>query len=189
MASLIQGGAKIAGGVADRNMLRSEADATERAAAVEAEGLKMRANEARGAAGMAARERRHVTEQVMGKQVALAAGAGSGASTGTILDILGETAARGELQAQTEIYKGESSARGLEDKAAMGTWQAGTRAAALRQKGSAALTGSILEGASKIGEGAYKYGERKGFWDTGDKPASDETDWRTGWRTRVYKAK
>lgn len=188
LAGLMQGGMKIADGYMTRSSTRAEADATERAAAVEAAGLRERAKEERGAAAMAARERRVAADKVIGKQVALAASSGGGTG-GTILDIIGETAERGELQAQAEMYGGESRARGLEDKASLGTWQAGTRARSLRQKGDAAFTGSIFEGTAKGIDSVYKYGDREGWWDKEQKPDSDETDIRTGWRTRVYKAR
>ena len=188
LAGLMQGGMKIADGAITRSSTRAEADATERAAAVEAAGLRERAKEERGAAAFSARERRAAADKVIGKQVALAAASGGGTG-GTILDIIGETAERGEMQAQAEIYGGESRARGLEDKAALGTWQAGTRARSLRQKGDAAFTGSIFEGTAKGIDSVYKYGDREGWWDKEQKPDSDETDIRTGWRTRVYKAR
>jgi len=188
LAGLVQAGSKIAGGYGERNAMRAEAQAMERAAAVEAAGLRERAKEERGAANYAARERREKAEQVMGRQVAVAAASGGGTG-GTILDLIGETAARGELQAQGEKYKGEQVARGLEDKAALGTWQAGTRARSARQKGDAAFTGSIFEGTAKGIDSVYKYGDREGWWKREEKADSDETDPRTGWRTRVYKAK
>lgn len=188
MAGAVQAGSMVAKGYGERNMARAEGDASMRAAEVEAAGLRERAKEERAAANYAASERREAAEKVMGRQVALAAASGGGTG-GTILDIIGETAARGELQAQGEKYKGEQVARGLESKAELGTWQAGTRAKALRQKGDAAFTGSIFEGAVKGMDTVYKYGEHEGLWKREEKPDSDETDPRTGWRTRVYKAK
>ena len=187
IASVIKGGAGIYQGINQRNAARSEGQALEDAAAVEAAGLKQRANEARAAGQAAARERQTATDRVIGRQTAVAAASGAGASSGTILDLIGETAARGEEQRLVEMGKGESRARGLEDKADLGRWQAGTKAKALKAKGDAALMGSIFEGVSTAGAGVYKYGEREGWFDGG--PDSDDSDPRTGWRTRVYKAK
>ena len=184
--SVAQGGAKIFQGMSQRSAYGAEASATERAADIEAASLKMRADETRAAANMEAREKRKAAEKVMGRQVAVAADSGGGAADSTILDIIGETAERGELQAQAEQYKGESQARGLEDKAKFGKWRAGTQAASARMKGEAAFTGSIFEGVTKAGEGVYKYGDRKG-WFSETKPSSDDTELRTGWRTRVYR--
>ncbi len=192
VAGMAQGAGKVAQGYSTQMLSKAEADATERAAAVEAAGLRARAAEERTAAQGEARNYDRRTKQVMGKQVALAAASGGGATDPTILDLIGETAAHGEEQRLAAMAKGESAARGLEDKAAYGSWQAGTRATSTRAKGDAALTGSIFEGLGKASESMYKYGERSGWWDDGSsprKPATDDTDLKTGWRTRVYKAR
>lgn len=188
LAAIAGAGARLYQGSTERTMMRAEADAAERAAAVEAAGLRARANEERAAAAYEANERRRAANKVIGRQVALAADSGGGTG-GTILDIIGETAEHGEMQAGAATYKGEQAARGLEDRAAIGTWQAGTKARSMRRRGEAAFTGSIFEGVSKVGEAAYKYGDRQGWWKRDERADVDETDPRTGWRTRVYKAR
>ena len=188
-AGLLQGGGKIAQGMSARSLASAEADATERAAEVEAAGLRARANEERTAAAAEGRNRQRHTNKVIGRQVAVAAASGGSATDATILDLIGDTAAHGEEQRLGEIYKGEQVARGLEDKARIGVWRAGTVAASTRAKGDAAMTGSIFEGLGKATESIYKYGDREGFFNDSSKPDSDETDPRTGWRTRVYKAR
>lgn len=186
VASVAQGGMKIYQGVQTRKASREEANAIEQAAAVEAEGMRHRANETRAAGQQAARERKAKTDQVIGRQVALAAASGAGAGSGTILDLIEETAGRGEEQRLVEMDKAENRARGIEDKARFGTWQAGTRATQMRKKGDAALLGSIFDGGITAGKGVVSYGQRSGWFDSDD-AVSDDTDPRTGWRTRVYR--
>lgn len=185
-ATVAQGGMKVYQGFQTRKAADEEAGAIEQAAAIEAAGMRHRANETRAAGQQAARERKMKTDQVIGRQVALAAASGAGASGGTILDLIEETAGRGEEQRLVEMDKAESKARGMEDKASFGTWQAGTRSRALRKKGDAALTGSIFDGAITAGKGVAAYGQRAGWFDSDD-AVSDDSDPRTGWRTRVYK--
>jgi len=187
LAGIAQGGGKIVQGGFEQSAAKREARAVEDAAAVEAAGLRERAKEERGAAAMSAREKRRETDKLIGRQVALAADSGGGTG-GTILDIIGETSDRGTLQKEIILATGESRARGLEDKANLGVWQAGTRAKSLKQKGDAMFMNSIFEGGSKIVDSTYKYGDRKGWWDS-NTASSDETDPRTGWRTRVYRSR
>src|SRR5687767_8789375 len=82
----------------------------QRAGAYNAAGLERQAADERAAAGRAAIERRTDTDRVISKQVAGAAASGAGGGP-SLLDIIGDTAARGEYQAQSEMYAGESRAR------------------------------------------------------------------------------
>lgn len=192
LAGLAQAGSKLYQGDSEKSLAYRTAGVTEQAAALEAQGLSRRAMEERAAGQRQYQEQKLKEAEVISKQRAGAAASGAGASNAGILDLIGDTAARGEYLADTEMYKGESAARGIEDKAAAGTWQAGTRAASMRQKGDAAWTGSIFDAGITAATAGYKYGDRQGWWDDAkptDKPDSDVTDLRSGWRTRVYKTK
>jgi hypothetical protein len=129
----IQAGAKIGSGVN-----------AERAGRYNAAGLERQAADERAAAQRAAFERRTDTERVISKQVATAAASGAGGGP-SLLDIMGDTAARGEYQAQSEMYAGESRARTLKDRAALA-----------RHEGRNALVGSIIEGVGSIATGAAR---------------------------------
>lgn len=105
----------------------------------EAKQREKQAAEERAASQRTAIEKRHEGDLVMSRQRALASASGAGVVNPSILDIYGETAERSEYNAQTEIFGGESRARGQLDQAA-----------AARAKGKAAARGSVFEG---LGQG------------------------------------
>lgn len=98
-----------------------------------------KAAEERAASQRTSIEKRREGELAMSRGKAIAAASGAGVVNPSILDIYSETAQRSEYNAQTELYGGESRARGEMDQAALA-----------RAKGKAAMKGSILEG---IGQG------------------------------------
>lgn len=126
----VQAGAKIGSGIS-----------AQRAGAYNAAGLERQAADERAAAQRAALERRTDTDRVISKQVATAAASGAGGGP-SLLDIIGDTAARGEYQAQSETYAGESRARTLQDRAALA-----------KHEGRNALVGSIIEGVGGLATG------------------------------------
>ena len=138
-----QAGARISGGMSARDASRFNAAALER-----------QATEEFAAGTRTAGERRRETELVLSKQRAIAAASGAGAGP-SLLDIIGDTAARGEYQAQAEMYTAGTRARNLKDKAAVA-----------RYEGENAFAGSILEGVGglAIGMGRYdlNYGQPTG---------------------------
>ena len=123
------------------------------------------------AAGQRARfEKDMETRKVLSTQRAIAASDGGGATAPTILDLMGDTAERGEYLADMETYKAENRAAGLKDKA---------KAAELR--GKQAFVGSILEGVSEGVSGAYKLRKAKGSTRDGYDPSwSDTRTYRYG---------
>lgn len=131
----VQAGGKFLGGMRAREAGEYNAASLERQAAEE-----------RAAAGRTAAERRLETERVISRQVALAAASGAGAGP-SLVDIIGDTAARGEYQAQSERYLGEARARNLTDRANIA-----------RYEGENAFMGSILEGVSGIALGGARHG-------------------------------
>ena len=111
--------------------------------------LERRATEERAVAQRTAAERRRETDRVIGRQIALAAASGAGFGP-SVIDLVGDTAARGEYQAQGEMYTGESRARNLE-----------TRAGLARYQGDAAFSGSILEGVGTVAVGLGRAASRR----------------------------
>lgn len=105
----------------------------------EAKQHERQAAEERAASQREALEKRHEGDLAMSRQLAVAGASGAGVVTPSILDIYGETAQRGEYNAQTALYGGESRARGQIDQAA-----------ASRFKGKAAKQGSLYEAGGHI---------------------------------------
>lgn len=144
IASLAAGGLQAMGAI-------QQGKAQQAALNYEAEMRKKAAAEERAASQREAIEKRSEADRVLSRQRALASASGAGVVTPSILDIYGETAAKGEYNAQTALYGGESRARGQIDQANLA-----------RAKGKAAAKGSILEGfgaiVSGIGGAAKSYG-------------------------------
>lgn len=130
----IQAGSRIAAGQAQVQAADYNAKMLERASAEE-----------RAVAQRTAMERRLETDRVLSKQIALAAASGAGGGP-SLLDIIGDTAARGEYQAQGEMYTGESRARNLQDRGKLAKWEAAN-----------AYRGSILEGVGSLALGFGRY--------------------------------
>ena len=141
------------------------------------------ANEERVAAQRAAFEQQHKTKQVMSTIRANAAASGAGGiETPTVLDIMGDTIARGEYLEEVERYGGESRARGREDQAAAARAGGLNKAMMLelegdmaKTRGRNAFTGSILESIGTGAKGYYAYknpggksksksSEEDGYW-------------------------
>ncbi len=118
-----------------------------------AKGYERTAGEERGNASRQSLEHVDKLNQVRGKQIAIAASSGAATDSASILDILAETEARGHYLAKSEIAKGESKARGDEDRAAV----ARAEGQAAFERGKNAKTGSILEALSGGLRGAYGY--------------------------------
>jgi hypothetical protein len=106
------------------------------------------ANEERVASQRQAMEDRRKTGLTLSRINALGASSGAGNTNATIVDIMEETAGRGQYLANSTSYGGEQRARGQIDEGA-----------AAVAKGRSAWVGSILEG---VGEAANGYaGYRK----------------------------
>ena len=82
----------------------------------EARQRESQAQEARAVSQRAALEKRREQRLLQSKQLAAAAAVG-GATDPSVIDIFARTEERGELAFQTELYRGETQARGLETAA------------------------------------------------------------------------
>ena len=109
----------------------------------------------------AERQHRVKVNQVLGAQRAAMAGQGADLSSGSTLDILGDTAATGTLDALTTRNNFDRDAAGLRAQGANYTAQAGLYEAQAKNAGVAGWLGassSLLGGASSLGDkwAAYK---------------------------------
>lgn len=111
-----------------------------------AESLKRQGTEEQAIASREAEDRRRDVGLVLSKQKNVAAASGAGVLNPTILDIMGDTAQRGDYYARSATSAGENRAAGLMDQAA-----------AARFKGDSAFSGSILEGIGKGVGGVNDY--------------------------------
>lgn len=93
----------------------------------------------------AAEQRRRETLAQSRLRAVAAAGGGSATDAG-VLDLSGDLAEEGELQALYELYSGEERARGLEGNAALNRFQ-GKQA---KRAGQAAAFGTLLKGGSSL---------------------------------------
>lgn len=141
-ATAVQIGGTLASGAAER--ARSDFEANQR---------EQQADEARAVSARAALEKRREQKLLQSQQLARAAAVG-GASDPSVIDIFADTAERGELAFQSEIYRGETQARGLETAAAVSRFEG-------EQARTATLIGvgtDILSGATSL----YKnFGRRR----------------------------
>lgn len=122
------------------------------AADYEAGQRERQANDARAIAQREAIKRRREGEILMSRQLAVAASQG-GATDPSVLNLYGDTFEETELAAGTEIYKGESRARGFIEAANVRRYEgeqaliAGRmRASALRTQGRYQAIGAIIGG-------------------------------------------
>lgn len=113
--------------------------------------LQQQADQERAAANREAQRKRAQTELVLSKQQAAAAASGGTATDPTILDLMGDTAAEGNLQAKETQYTGDVRATDLLNQAAY-----------VRYAGKQAKRQSLFKaGATVLGGGlsmAGKYG-------------------------------
>lgn len=122
----------------------------QRSAEFTAQQQEQAAKEARAVGQRSAFEKRREGELLNSKLQARAAASGGGASDPTVLDLSGDIAQRGEYDALTEMFKGESRARGLLDGAEASRMQG----AAALYEGQAKRRASHLSAAGTIIGGA-----------------------------------
>lgn len=102
------------------------------------------------------------------RAVAVAAGSGAGASDPTITKLVGNIAGRGQYNALTSLYNGDSEADYYKSVATANTYNANAQAAGYKFRGSTGpawdqAAGTILSGASSF---LKKYGESDDDTDT-----------------------
>ena len=159
---LIQASQAQAAAAAEAAAIQYQGQYQQAAAVYEANQLEQQANEARALAQQEAVRRRREGELLLSRQVAVAAAQG-GAADPSVLTLYGDTFEETELAAGTEIYKGETRARGLIESANIRRYEGEQAVIAGNIQAQAAQTagryqsiGSILSG---IGGAARIYSQ------------------------------
>jgi hypothetical protein len=132
----------IASGIAGKNQADFQAKEERRAAA-----------DKLASATRQADDTRRRTNILMSNEKAAAAASGAGVTNPTVLDILSDTAGRGEFLQASDLYNGQSAAASDLDQAAL-----------LKKKGSNLMTGSWLDALGEGALGGYKTGKSAGFF-------------------------
>src|SRR3990167_3304078 len=142
----MQGAGTIIGGIEANQAAQYQARQGQILAQLEAKQLEAQARQEEGAAAVAARERRHDAALVQSTQLARAAASGGGVTNPTILNLMADTAQRGEVLAQTEMAPGKMGAAARRHQGASTILEANMNADILRMKGRSAQTGGIISG-------------------------------------------
>jgi hypothetical protein len=135
-------GGTIASGIAAKNQADFQAKEEKRVAA-----------DKLASATRQADDTRRRTNILMSNEKAAAASSGGGVTNPTVLDILSDTAGRGEFLQASDLYNGQSAAASDLDQAAL-----------LKKKGSNLMTGSWLDALGEGALGGYKTGKSAGFF-------------------------
>ena len=145
VATMAATAASVAGSIQAGNAADEEAK-------FEAQQLKRRATEERAAGQRQASETRKQEEQVQSRIIARSAASGGGTTTDpTILDLIEDTAQRGEFLAQTETSLAENRARGYIDQGK-----------AARARGKNKRAASIIDAVGEGAKGIARFGKAYG---------------------------
>lgn len=132
---------------------KSEGQAAKALAEYNARQLKYKAGQERAVSQRRAIEERRQARLAGSRARAVAAASGAGATDPTVMDILAALRGEGEYNAQSALYEGEETARGLEAQAAgalaEGQYAEATgryRAKAIKRAGYMDAVGTLLKG-------------------------------------------
>lgn len=154
--SLYRGYAAKQAGDYNANLARQEGSFT-------AAQLQRQATEERIAGQRAAFERQHDINKVVASQRAIAAASGAGGlETPGLMDIMGDTIARGEYLKAVDMYGGEQRARGREDQAAAAIAKGNNAASMYEVQGNNAFTGSVLDSIGTAAKGYFEWDKNFG---------------------------
>lgn len=153
-SGVISSGFGAYGSIQKGNADAAQADSQAKALQMQAAAEERRGNQERAIAQRNAEDEMIKTDKLRGRQRAVAAASGGG-TDGSAAEIEAETAREGALNSELELWKGEESARGREDQAALyvaeakNTQRQGKQArkAGFVNAGSAVL-GAVLDGAA-----------------------------------------
>ena len=161
VGTIAGGNALAAAGQAGAAAAKQAAQANAGALEYRAQQEEMAANEARSAGQRGAIERRQAGKLLLSSLQARSAASGGSADDPSTLNLASKIAQRTEYQALTEMFTGESRARGLEDQAKGSRYSAETgliegnmRANAALREGEARKSASYLSAAGTIIGGA-----------------------------------
>lgn len=162
MMALASTGMSILGGRKEAKAKKKEAKAlkaqgieNQRGAYFEAKQMEIAAGQQQAIAQRAAQEELRKAELLQSRAIAVAAASGAGASDPTIMKIIGDIAAEGQLAAETQKYTGDEAARAMRVGAKVRRWEGdqarkgfNIQSAAVRDQVSAIKTRTILDIAS-----------------------------------------
>src|SRR3990167_4381106 len=151
--SAIQGAGTILGGIEANTTAKYEAKQGQILAEWERRQLEQQAKQDEYARAVRAREKRHESTLVQSAQLARAASSGGGVTNPTILNLMEDTAARGEYLAQTELAAGKMDAASRRHQGAATILGANMQGDILRMRGRSAQTGGILSGVGQTAAG------------------------------------
>jgi len=137
----------VASGASQSAALKAQANAAER-----------QANEEQAAAQRDAISRREEANLVLSRQQAVAAASGGSATDTTILNLIGNTAARGDYNVASSIYEGKARAANLYDQAAID-----------RQQARASMLSGIIGGGATLLQGISSYNRYR--YDPNEEPS------------------
>lgn len=95
----------------------AQGEAAKNAADFEAKQMERNASEARAVAQREAVEQRRRATLAQSRALAVASASGAGALDNTLVDLIGDIGAEGELNSRSALYSGESRASGMETSA------------------------------------------------------------------------
>lgn len=132
----------------------AQAEAVQTAATFNATVSAQNAEIAQAEAADNARRADRETYMRLGAIRAAQGASGGAAGEGSVLDIIGDVAAQGELEKQNILYQGELKARGYQNTAALDRYSGATQAQALRTSGENARTTGYWKAGSELLGGA-----------------------------------
>ncbi len=138
--------ASVGGTLLSAKSQADQADYAKKVAALEAQGLRDKANQDAAAGEQAQIQQTRKAELVMSRTRALAAGSGTDATSGDILNTEAQTAAQGNYNALTALYEGRAAARSDTQQADIALFRGAQAGAALPYQ----IGGTLLSGISNF---------------------------------------
>jgi hypothetical protein len=125
--------------------------AANRAAQFEAGQMEHNAKEARAASQRDAMEQRRRAEVAQSRALAVAAASGAGALDPTVIDLIGDIEAEGDLNARTALYAGEERGKGMEAQAGARRYEGAQARKAANMKSASTILSSASSFAGAFG--------------------------------------
>lgn len=146
--------------------------AMERAAKFEADQLDQNAKQARAASQRDAMEQRRRAEFAQSRALAVAAASGAGALDPTVVDLIGDLGAEGDLNARTALYAGEERGKGMEAQASARRYEGSQARRAANMKAFSTILSSAGSMAGSFGGNTSFVGSGHSDLDSGLKLGS-----------------
>lgn len=145
---------------------KAEGKAQEAMAEWHASQLRYKAGQERASSQKAAENERRRGRLAQSRAKAVAAASGGGATAPTVMDILARLRGQGEYNAQSALYEGEETAKGLETQAEATIQEGKYARAAGNYRSKFTKRAGYLSAAGNLAQGASTYYDR--YWPTDD---------------------